>query len=82
MDLGDSVSEGDVLGIVTDPITNHRTELVSPIEGNIIGMAINQVVIPGFAAYHIGIESTQEKMASTEDEIEHVDIDGEIIDPE
>ena len=82
MDLGDSVSEGDVLGIVTDPITNHRSELVSPIEGNIIGMAINQVVIPGFAAYHIGIESTQEKMASTEDEIEHIDIDGEITDPE
>ena len=82
MDLGDSVSEGDVLGIVTDPITNHRSELVSPIEGNIIGMAINQVVIPGFAAYHIGIESTQEKMASTEDENVHIDIDGEIIDPE
>lgn len=82
MNLGDSVSEGDVLGIVTDPITNHSTELISPIDGNIIGMAINQVVIPGFAAYHIGIESTQEEMASADDDIEQIDTDGETIDPE
>ena len=82
MDLGDNVSEGDVLGIVTDPITNHRTELVSPIEGNIIGMAINQVVIPGFAAYHIGIKSTQEAMANTNEEMEQVEINGEVINPE
>lgn len=82
MNLGDSVSEGDVLGIVTDPITNHSTELISPIDGNIIGMAINQVVIPGFAAYHIGIESTQEEMASVDDDIEQIDTDGETIDPE
>ena len=34
--------------------------------GNIISMAINQVVIPGFAAYHIGIESTQEAMLHVE----------------
>lgn len=64
MDLGDSVSKGDVLGFVTDPITNQRTELISPVNGNIIGMAVNQVVIPGFAAYHIGIESTQEAMTT------------------
>ena len=82
MDLGDTVSEGDVLGVVTDPITNNRTELVSPIDGNIIGMAINQVVIPGFAAYHIGIESTHDEMTSPTSEYENVVIDGEVIDPE
>lgn len=84
MDLGDRVSEGDVLGFVTDPITNQRTEVVSPVNGNIIGMAVNQVVIPGFAAYHIGIESTQEEMAKSEtDSIpSDVNTDGEVIDPE
>jgi len=84
MDLGDRVSKGDVLGVVTDPITNQSTELVSPIHGNIIGMAVNQVVIPGFAAYHIGIESTQEAMAKVEtDQIpSDVNTDGEVIDPE
>ena len=84
MGLGDRVSQGDVLGVVTDPITNQSTELVSPVKGNIIGMAMNQVVIPGFAAYHIGIESTQEAMAQVEtDQIpSDVNTDGEVIDPE
>jgi len=84
MDLGDRVSKGDVLGFVTDPITNQRTELVSPVNGNIIGMAVNQVVIPGFAAYHIGIESTQEAMAKVVNGSipSDIDADGEVIDPE
>ena len=85
MGLGDIVTKGDVLGIVTDPITNQSTELKSPVEGNIIGMAVNQVVIPGFAAYHIGIESTQEAMISTDDDElgpMDTDADGELLDPE
>lgn len=84
MDLGDRVSQGDVLGVVTDPITNQSTELISPVRGNIIGMAVNQVVIPGFAAYHIGIESTQEDMTKlTHDSIpSDISADGEVIDPE
>jgi len=68
MGLGDNVSVGDVLGIVTDPITNQSANLTSPIKGHIIGMAVNQVVMPGFAAYHIGIESNQEDMAKTDTE--------------
>lgn len=68
MGLGDTISVGDVLGIVTDPITNQRVELTAPINGHIIGMAVNQVVIPGFAAYHIGIESNQEDMTKTDTE--------------
>lgn len=84
MDLGDRVSQGDVLGVVTDPITNQSTELISPVEGNIIGMAVNQVVIPGFAAYHIGIESTQEAMSHVKSVgiPSDVNTDGEVIDPE
>ncbi len=84
-DIGDNVTQGDLLGVVTDPITNKKTELTSPVAGNIIGMAVNQVVVPGFAAYHIGIESTQEAMAKSHDEteyIEDIEMDGEVIDPE
>lgn len=65
MGLGENVSVGDILGIVTDPITNQSTDLASPIKGHIIGMAVNQVVMPGFAAFHIGIESNQEDMTKT-----------------
>ncbi len=67
MGLGDKVSVGDILGIVTDPITNQSANLESPIKGYIIGMAVNQVVMPGFAAYHIGIESSKEDMTKTEE---------------
>ena len=84
MGLGQDVSEGDILGVVTDPITNLSTQIVSPINGHIIGMAVNQVVVPGFAAYHIGIKSTQEDMAKSESENNEIDMDVEsgIADPE
>ena len=54
--LGQKVREGDLLGKVTDPITNIRKLILSPLNGRVIGMAVNQVVLPGFAAFHIGID--------------------------
>jgi predicted deacylase len=55
--LGERVRLGDVLGTVTDPVSNERTRLVAPVAGRILGMAVSQVVIPGFAAFHIGIDT-------------------------
>ena len=63
VELGDRVKEGDQLGTVTDPITNMRSEIISPVDGRVIGMALNQVMYPGFAAYHIGLQSTVEDAA-------------------
>ncbi len=63
--LGSTVRKGDLLGSITDPMSNARTELRSPYAGRIIGMARNQVVMPGFAAFHVGIE-TDEVSASEE----------------
>jgi len=57
--LGQRVKVDDVLGSVTDPITNARTTIKSPYNGRIIGMALDQVVLPGFAAYHIGIQTPE-----------------------
>ena len=57
--LGQRVKEGDILGTVTDPITNARTTIKSPYHGRILGMALDQVVLPGFAAYHIGIQTPE-----------------------
>ena len=83
MGLGQDVLQGDVLGIVTDPITNQSTQIKSPINGHIIGMAVNQVVVPGFAAYHIGIKSTQEDMAKSEATSTKIEMNGDdISDPE
>jgi hypothetical protein len=64
VDLGDRVKKGDLLGVVTDPITNRRSEVRSPAAGRIIGMALNQVMHPGFAAYHIGIKASVVDAAS------------------
>ena len=61
--LGSTVRKGDLLGSITDPMNNARTELRSPYSGRIIGMARNQVVMPGFAAFHVGI-ATDEVSAS------------------
>ncbi|MFT5710741.1 MAG: putative deacylase [Halioglobus sp.] len=58
VELGQSVDEGELLGAVTDPITNQRHEIRSTYRGRIIGMALNQVMHSGFAAYHIGIEAS------------------------
>ena len=55
--LGSTVRKGDLLGTITDPMNNQRTVLYSPYEGRIIGLARNQVVMPGFAAFHVGIQA-------------------------
>ena len=55
--LGSTVRKGDLLGTITDPMSNARTEVRSPYSGRIIGMARNQVVMPGFAAFHVGIQA-------------------------
>ncbi|MBT8081529.1 MAG: succinylglutamate desuccinylase/aspartoacylase family protein [Gammaproteobacteria bacterium] len=55
--LGTTVRKGDLLGTITDPMNNARTEVRSPWSGRVIGMARNQVVMPGNAAFHIAIQA-------------------------
>jgi len=55
--LGQLVDSGDVLGTVTDPITNEQNLVYASSRGRVLGMALNQVVMPGFAAFRIGIET-------------------------
>jgi predicted deacylase len=56
IELGSEVRKGDVLGRLIDPITNEITAIHAPGTGRIIGMARNQIVMPGFATYHIGTD--------------------------
>lgn len=71
--LGSTVRKGDLLGWITDPMSNVRTEVRSPYSGRIIGMARNQVVMPGFATFHVGIETseanTREQSADTAEKL-------------
>ena len=71
--LGSTVRQGDLLGTITDPMNNASAKLYSPFSGRIIGMAHNQVVMPGFAAFHIGIQSAEGPAIATQgnDQIAH-----------
>jgi predicted deacylase len=64
--LGSTVREGDLLGTITDPMNNASTRLYSPSSGRIIGMARNQVVMPGFAVFHVGIQTAEMRAVETE----------------
>ena len=55
--LGDKVAKGDVLGTVTNPVTSRQYAIKAVQPGKVIGMALDQFVLPGFAAYHIGLTS-------------------------
>lgn len=62
--LGDKVKAGELLGTITDPITNVQSPMYAPHDGLVMGMALNQVVMPGFASFRIGIQRTQEEVVS------------------
>jgi len=64
VELGDRVEIGQTLGAVVDPVTNARDTLKSPVRGRILGKALNQIVMPGFAAYRVGIEQRQEDLST------------------
>jgi uncharacterized protein len=75
--LGDKVKKGDLLATVTDPITNVKADIKSPYDGRVIGMALDQVVMPGFATHHIGIQTLEamllEEQAPLDDGMEDED---------
>jgi predicted deacylase len=56
--LGQMVKAGDVLGTVTDPISNEQNLIYTPVDGRVIGMALNQMVMPGFATFNLGIAAS------------------------
>ncbi len=58
IELGDTVEEGAVLGIVSDPVSDEVDLIRAPVGGRIIGMALDQLVMPGFAAYHIARDAS------------------------
>jgi predicted deacylase len=73
--LGSTVQEGDLLGTINDPMSNARSEVRSPYSGRIIGMARNQVVMPGFAAFHVGIATAEAPVGETEPPVARRDDD-------
>ncbi len=52
--LGDEVDEGDLLGTVTDPVSDRSYEIRASRKGVVIGAALPQVVLSGYGVFHIG----------------------------
>ncbi|MFL1406898.1 succinylglutamate desuccinylase/aspartoacylase family protein [Marinobacter sp. M1N3S26] len=63
VELGAYVTEGTILGTVSDPITNEQSHIRADADGRVIGMAVDQVVMAGFAAYHLGSRADTEESA-------------------
>ncbi len=53
--IGDEVPAGGLLGHIINPLTSVETEIHSPVNGRVLGMALNQFMLPGYAAFHIGV---------------------------
>ncbi len=68
--LGDWVDAGTILGAVTDPITNEKSFVAAPRRGRVIGKAFDQVVIPGFAAFHLASKGLPVELLDSDTEIE------------
>ena len=75
--LGSSVRQGDLLGTITDPMSNASTKLYSPYSGRIIGMARNQVVMPGFAVFHVGLQTDKAPVEFTDIDATDLKSEGE-----
>ncbi len=61
--LGDVVKQNQILGTVFDPISNEKSSIRAAQKGRVIGVALDQLVMPGFAAFHI---ATDEPMETSE----------------
>lgn len=51
--LGDEIHAGAPLGSIVDPLTDAVTQITAPLAGEIIGMAVPQPVLPGYALFHL-----------------------------
>ena len=59
--LGDQVTLGQRLGYVIDPVSDTRIDIVAPFPGQVLGKALNQQVLPGYGAFHIGKLSSEQQ---------------------
>ena len=51
--LGAKVKKGDTLGRIVDPLTDEEFTVVSTVSGEVIGMALPQPVLMGYALFNI-----------------------------
>jgi hypothetical protein len=66
--LGQSVVSGQELGTITDPMSSRQHTLRSRHSGRVIGMAFDQLVMPGFATTHVAIAGAAAQPGAPEED--------------
>ena len=56
VELGQEVRKGDRLGTIIDPLTDRYTGIEADESGEVIGLAVAQIVLSGYALVHLGVE--------------------------
>lgn len=56
VELGQAVRRGDRLGTIIDPLTDRYTAVEADESGEVIGLAVAQIVLSGYALVHLGVE--------------------------
>jgi predicted deacylase len=66
--IGANVKTNQLLGYIINPLTTEQLKIVSPVKGRVLGMALNQFMLPGYAAFHIGVSSDTSSMIDSDDD--------------
>lgn len=66
--LGEKIIPDQVIGTVTDPVTNASFRVRAEEHGTVIGKALNQFVYPGFAIFHVATTTTPEEVEQEQTE--------------
>jgi hypothetical protein len=56
VELGQVVRRGDRLGTIIDPLTDRYTAISADASGEVIGLAVAQIVLSGYALVHLGVQ--------------------------
>lgn len=56
VELGHEVRRGDRLGTLIDPLTDRYTAVEAEESGEVIGLAVAQIVLSGYALVHLGVQ--------------------------
>ncbi len=70
IELGQQVTEGELLGRIINPLTNDETAIRAPFAGLVLGRALDQFVLPGYATYHLARDPAQNDSAGSADGVE------------
>jgi predicted deacylase len=56
VELGQNVRKGERLGTIIDPLTDRQTKVEATETGEVLGLAVAQIVLSGYALVHLGVD--------------------------